>query len=63
MMTDEQRRYMHARNDFKSFHVDKAQELLASTDAVFEAAELKIKLTEQTMEELRPVMGARFFFR
>lgn len=60
MLTDKQRRYSHARNDFKRFHVDKAQELIDAADAVFEAAEIKVKLTEQTMEELRPIWAQGF---
>jgi ribulose bisphosphate carboxylase small subunit len=54
-MSDQQRRYMHARNDFKRFHVDKAQELIDAADAVFDAAEIRVKQTEQVMEQLRPV--------
>jgi hypothetical protein len=59
-MTNEQRRYAHARNDFKRFHVDKAQELIDAADGVFEAATLKVKETEQMMEELRPVWAQGF---
>lgn len=54
-MTEEQRRYSHARRAFKSAHVDKAQELIDAADAVFEAATIKVKQVEETMEQLRPV--------
>lgn len=54
-MTDKQRRYSHARNDFKRFHVDKAIELINAADAIMEAAEIKVKQTQQVMDELRPV--------
>lgn len=60
MMTDAQRRYSHARRDFKAFHVDKAQELLAAVDAVYDEAERKVKEIQQTMEALRPVWAQGF---
>lgn len=54
-MTEEQRRYMHARNDFESFHVNKAKELLDATAALVATATRRAEETQKAMDELRPV--------
>lgn len=53
-MTETQRRYGHARNDFKRFHVDKAQELIAACDAAVAEARALAEAQRETLEQLRP---------
>jgi hypothetical protein len=54
-VTDEQRRLMHARDNFAAKHVNPALELLEATKAVVAAAEKKAADATAVLEELRPV--------
>lgn len=54
-MTEEQRRYMHARRDFEGFHVNKAKELLEATAALVASANARAENAQSAMDTLRPV--------